>query len=231
MRGKAVITLHGLVRSRFSMSLIGNHIESHGDYTVFNVGYPSTRCGIEDHADSLAHIVEGLEGIEEINFVAHSMGNIIVRRYLADQTDKAGGRRPDPRIKRIVMIGPPNHGSIVANKLGENGMFQFVLGDSGQQLGREWVWTEDSLATPHCEFGIVAGGLENQHGFNPLLPGDDDGVVTVESARLRGARDMVIVPTLHSALILDPRVHQYTMQFIEHGYFVSEERRRPVRSD
>jgi pimeloyl-ACP methyl ester carboxylesterase len=228
MQGRAVVTLHGLAHSRVSMTPLGKYIESRSDYTVFNVGYPSTRCGIEEHAQALAKIVEHLDGIREINFVAHSMGNILVRRFLADQTDESAGRRPDGRIKRIVMLGPPNHGSILADKLGENGAFKFVLGDSGQQLGREWVWTENSLVTPRCEFGIIAGGLGNRHGINPLLPGDNDGVVTVASARLAGARDMVLVPTLHSAMIIDPRVHEYVLRFLTHGHFVSESMRRPV---
>jgi pimeloyl-ACP methyl ester carboxylesterase len=219
MQGRAVITLHGLGHSRISLTPLGKYLESHGDYTVFNVGYSSTRCGIEDHAVCLANIVKHLDGIREINFVAHSMGNIVIRRFLADQTNVATGRRPDPRIKRIVMLGPPNHGSIIASELGENGAFKFVLGDSAQQLGREWVWMEDSLVIPQCEFGIIAGGLGNDTGFNPLLPGDNDGVVTVDSTQLEGARDMMVVPSLHTALIINPRVFEYTLHFLEQGRF------------
>jgi hypothetical protein len=78
---------------------------------------------------------------------------------------------------------------------------------------------EDSLVTPQCEFGIIAGGLGNDTGFNPLLPGDNDGVVTVASARLEGARDMMVVPSLHTALIINPKVFEYTLHFLEHGDF------------
>src|SRR3970040_1276944 len=64
-----------------------------------------------DHARALASVMDNLEGIEEINFVAHSLGNLVIRHFLADATDPESGRSPDPRIKRIVMLAPPNHGS------------------------------------------------------------------------------------------------------------------------
>lgn len=231
MRGKAVITLHGLGLNRGVMVPIGRYLEKHGHYTIVNVGYPSTRRGIEDHARSLAHVIENLDGITEINFVAHSLGNIVVRRYLADQTDESAGRRPDPRIKRFVMLGAPNHGAKAADALGDSAVFQFVLGDSAQQLGPEWAWMEDSLATPECDFGIIAGGLKNGRGFNPLLPGDNDGMVTVRSTKLAGARDMAVLPVVHTMLIYDPRVHERTLRFLQHGYFESEQERNPVEEN
>jgi len=228
MRGKGVVVLHGLGRTRASMGKLCDFLQQHGGYAVFNVGYPSTRRGIGEHARALARIIENLDGIEQINFVAHSMGNIVIRRYLADQSDEAGGRRPDPRIKRFVMIGPPNHGSIAATKLDDSGLVATVLGKPSQQLGDEWPWLESSLATPAFEFGIVAGGMGNDQGLNPMLPGDDDGVVTVASTRLAGASDFVVVPVLHSLLVNDARVLRYTLRFLQHGHFVSADRRQPV---
>ena len=222
MQGKAVICLHGLCRSRSSMAPLARYLEEHAGYTVFNVEYPSTRRAIADHAEALAKIIENLDGIEEINFVAHSLGNIVVRRYLADQTDEDAQRKPDGRIRRFVMLGPPNHGSIMANTLLDNKLVSAVWGKPGQELGREWVWLEADLVTPACEFAVVAGGLGNERGFNPSLPGDDDGVVTVASARLEGATDFTLVPVLHSLLMRDARVKKYTLQFLQTGGFMEK---------
>jgi len=219
MHGKAVIVLHGLAHSRTAMNELAKYLEEKGGYAVVNVGYPSTRGAIADHARSLGRVIENLDGVEEINFVAHSMGNIVIRCYLAQQTDPAGGRQPDRRIKRFVMLGPPNQGSEAATALADNELFKALLGQAGQELGREWVWLAGNLATPRCEFGIVAGGLGNEHGFNPLLPGDDDGVVTVESTRLEGAKDFVVVPVLHLPLIYSQRVQEYTLRFLQTGRF------------
>lgn len=230
MRGKAVILLHGLADTRLSMTLLGKYLELNGGYTVFNVAYPSTRKPIGDHARSLAGVIDNLHGIDQINFVAHSMGNIVIRHYLAQESDAAGRGRPDPRINRFVMLGPPNHGSAMATRLSEGKLYGTVLGKPGQQLGREWVWLEEELAVPECEFGIIAGGLGNKQGFNPLLPGDDDGLVALESTRLEGASDFAVVPALHPALPLDATVMKYTLSFLRHGYFVSaNERQRDER--
>ncbi len=219
MQGPAVVLLHGLFRSRSSMSPLAKHLKKNGGYTTFNVAYPSTRRGIADHAKALAGIIENLKGIDRIDLVGHSMGNIVIRRYLADQTDDSTGRKPDPRIKRIVMLGPPNHGSIIANAMKDNGLFTVVTGKPGQELGREWVWLETDLATPQCEFGIIAGGLNNETGFNPALAGDDDGVVTVSSARLDGSTDFVLLPVLHTLLPIEREVQVRTLRFLQTGRF------------
>jgi pimeloyl-ACP methyl ester carboxylesterase len=219
MEGPAVVVLHGLGRTRSAMSPMAGYLKKNGGYTTFNVGYPSTRRSIAEHAKALAKIIENLHGIERIDLVGHSMGNIVIRRYLANQTDDSMGRKPDVRIKRIVMLGPPNHGSIIANALKDNGLFAAVMGKPGQELGGEWVWLETDLATPQCEFGIIAGGLGNESGFNPALPGDDDGVVTVSSARLEGAADFVLLPVLHTIMPADRRVQAQTLRFLQTGRF------------
>jgi pimeloyl-ACP methyl ester carboxylesterase len=240
MRGKVVLVLHGLTQSRSSMGKLCKYLEEHGDYTVLNVGYPSTQGGMADHARSLARIVENLDGVEEINFVAHSMGNIVVRHYLADRAAKQSdgeeppggtGRRPAPRFGRMVMIGPPNHGARMALLLADNGLFKAVAGEAGQEFGRDWDKVAGKLATPDFEFGIVAGGKGDGHGYNPLLPGDNDGTISVATTRLAGANDFILVPTMHSLLTGDARVMEYTLRFLQHGYFVSPEARQPVRGN
>jgi len=226
-QGKAVILLHGIGDTRAQMNRLGRYLEQKGGYEVFNVSYPSTRQGIDEHAKGLAAVVDHLEGIEEINFVGYSLGNLVIRRYLADQLKRGEGKL-DPRFKRMVMLGPPNHGSQLATNLGDNKLFELLLGKSGQELGPLWAWEESSLATPPFEFGIVAGGCGDGRGFNPLLPGDDDGVVTVASTRLPGAADFIVVHALHALLPREPRVHEITLRFLQHGYFIAPDRRKPL---
>ena len=219
MEGPALVLLHGLGRTRSAMAPLAEYLEKNGGYSTFNVAYPSTRLGIADHAQALAKIIDNLHGIDRIDLVGHSMGNIVIRRYLADQTDASTGLKPDPRIKRIAMLGPPNHGSMIANALKDSTLFTLVMGEPGQELGREWVWLETDLATPRCEFGIIAGGLGNEVGFNPALPGDDDGVVAVSSARLDGAAGFVLLPVLHSVMPSNREVQTLTLRFLQTGRF------------
>ena len=231
MRGKAVIVLHGLFRSRASMEKLCASLRHNSDYTVLNVGYPSTRRNVGGHARALGRILENLDGIEEINFVAHSMGNIVIRHYLADQTKLRPDGRVDPRLKRFVMLTPPNQGSLVALAMPENSVLESLTGDVVRQLGQDWAKLEGKLATPGFEFGILAGGRGDERGYNPLLPGDDDGTVTVAHAQLAGAHDFAVLPLLHSSFVGSEKVAEYTLRFLKKGYFISATRRQPIADE
>ena len=220
--GKVVVTLHGLGRDRASMESLCKHLESSGKFKTVNVSYASTRGTLDDHAAALAKVVGGLEKAKEIHFVGHSMGNLVVRRMLAD--------RADPRFGRVVMLGPPNRGSQVARSVSGIKAIAAVVGRSAVQLGPDWEKTAPLLATP-AEFGVIAGGMADGVGFNPLIPGDDDLIVAVEETRLRGARDFRLVPLRHSSLLEDERVFKWTSSFLETGCFETDEKRQPIAGD
>ncbi len=238
MNGKAVVVLHGLVRSRSAMEPLCRYLREKGGYHVFNVSYPSTREDIAEHARSLRQIVANLDGIDEINFIGHSMGNIVIRHYLGDLARQevwkqtagamAADRRAMARFHRFVMLAPPNHRPLLAVAFADNLAFKELFGEGGQQLSRDWSELEPRLATPSFEFGIIAGGKGNGKGYNPLLPGDNDAVVTVDSTKLAGARDFVVLPVLHSFVMNDATVQEYTLRFLQHGYFVSRRQRHPL---
>jgi pimeloyl-ACP methyl ester carboxylesterase len=230
VRGEVVIVLHGLFRTRSSMMELCEHLERHGGYTVLNVGYPSTRRDIYGHARALGTIIDNLPDAERISFVGFSMGNIVIRRYLRQQADEVDGATK-PRIGRLVMIAPPNHGSHLADSLSGSGLFGAIAGKPGRQLGREWAWLESDLATPQFEFGIIAGGLQDGRGFSPLIPGDDDATVAVATTRLAGARDFVVLPARHTSLVSDPKVLEYTLRFLKQVYFISPQRRQSVSDE
>lgn len=229
MRGRAVVILHGLAASRWTMRRLAEYLKSQGGYTIVNVEYPSTRGVMADHARSLARVIDGLPEVEELNFVGHSMGNIVIRHYMADVERQWG--RPDPRWRRVVMIAPPNHGSAAAVRWSDNSLFKTVLGKPARQLGAEWSWLESDLVVPPCPFGIIAGGLGHGGGLSPFLPGDDDGRIGVNTTRLKGASDFVLIPMVHELIANDPRTFKYVLKFLDEGFFVSEDKRQPILED
>jgi pimeloyl-ACP methyl ester carboxylesterase len=231
MQGKAVIALHGLIRTRHSMNGLCQYLHDNGEYSVFNVNYPSTRAEVSQHAAALASIIEHLDGVEEINLISHSLGSLVIRHYLADTTDPETGRQGDPRIKRIVMMGPPNNGAELAEKLGRNKVFKTVFGAAGDQLARTWPELEARLAVPQCEFAIIAGGRGDASGWNPFLSGDDDSVVSVSTTRLPGARDFAVLPISHTFMMNDARLREYTLRFLQQGCFVAEGERQPIAAE
>jgi hypothetical protein len=192
------------------------------------MGYPTTRGSVADHAESLDSAVQSLEGMTEINFVAHSLGNLVVRHWLQDLAEKKRTLAAGQSFGRMVMLAPPNLQPQLATKLIRGSLANFVAGPAAQQLATGWELLEPKLTTPPFEFGILAGGKGDSRGYNPLLPGDDDVVVTVESTRLAGARDFRVLPVLHSFFMNDSKVHALTLRFLAHGHFESEETRQPI---
>jgi pimeloyl-ACP methyl ester carboxylesterase len=256
--GKVVILLHGLARSRGSTRHMAKRLRDEGKLTTLQFGYASTRAEVAEHAKSLSYVLENLPQVEEINFVAHSLGNIVVRRYLGGHLGEVkssdtktgaasaslplppgegrgeGGSStgspplPDARIKRFVMLGPPNNGAMLADLLADNSFFKALAGPPGKELGPKFAELQRHLATPACEFGIIAGGKGDDRGRNPLLHDDNDLLVKVSETKLAGARDFLIVPAVHTFLMDDPKAQEATLRFLLRGYFVTENERQPI---
>lgn len=227
MKGKAVVLLHGLGAPRWSMKPLAGYLEKNGGYKTFVVEYASLRSSIDDQARSLANVIRNLDRIEEINLIGHSLGNIVIRRYLAGDKSAEDGWKPDARVARVVMIAPPNHGAITAVQLADTATFKTIFGAAGQQLGKTWKKLEPRLATPR-DFGIIAGGYGNDLGLNPLVPGDDDGRISVETTRLAGASDFQVIGAVHEFIIFDPRTFRLTLRYLESGYLVSASQKRGI---
>ena len=136
-------------------------------------------------------MIDGLDGIDEINFCCHSLGNLIVRRYLGEASSSQNrGGSVDSRIKRMVMLGPPNNGARLARS--------DCRAASRQRAGAADRRSQRLAACPRLErgqqaagnarafaFGILAGGQGDSRGLNPLVYGDDDLVV---ASKRRGCR-------------------------------------------
>ncbi|MBW3541259.1 MAG: alpha/beta fold hydrolase, partial [Planctomycetes bacterium] len=210
MKGKAVVFVHGIVRSSKSFHKMTKRLRGEG-YHTFGFDYPSTRITISEAADYFDRAIGSLEGIEEIHLVVHSMGGLVVRYWLKEHNDE--------RIRRMVMIGVPNTGAAMADRLRRNLIYKFVMGPAGAQLATDGEGLAAALPVPPFEFAILAGARGTVNGYNPLIPGDDDGTVTVVSTRLSGAADFVTVRCLHSFIMAHDDAIDYTIRFLDTGRF------------
>lgn len=232
MKGPAVITLHGLIRSRDIMAGIGQYLEKEGDFTWLNVGYASTRRPLDEHAASLAKVIDNLGGgITEIHLVCHSLGNLVVRRYLGEAAANEPRWKVDGRLKRMVMLGPPNHGAKMAVLFKDNRLFDVLIGPSGKQLAVNFDELEKKLAVPQFEFAIIAGTKKGSTVENPLLDGEDDLIVGVEETKLAGACDFLVVPCSHGNMMDDADVRRSVRRFLEEGCLVAPDKRVPIPRD
>lgn len=217
--GKAVIVVHGIIRSSKSFSRMRAALEQDG-YTVIGFDYPSTRVTIRESAEYLQQVISGLERVTEINFIVHSMGGLLVRTYLEEHSD--------PRFHRMVMLGVPNQGANMANVVQSNPLFKLLFGPAGQQLIDDPEGYIAHLPTPDFEFAIIAGARGTPDGWNPLVPGDDDGTVEVENTKLPGAADFMTVCGMHSFLMDRDDVIDATRRFLATGALRDSGERQPI---
>ena len=219
MRGPTVIVLHGLGEGRRSMRPLVEFLRRNLDATVLSFGYASTSAGLEDHGRSLAAVIAHLPTDAPISFVGHSLGNLVVRRWMglaaADQLDQL------ERVGRMVMLGPPNQGSELARRVANVDLLAALSHGAARELVLDWGRVSPHLAVPSCPFGIVAGGKGDDRGYSSLLSGDDDAVVRVDETRLDGADDFLLLPVHHAAMMRHPGVQRATASFLQTGRFAA----------
>jgi pimeloyl-ACP methyl ester carboxylesterase len=228
LSGHVVLVIHGLAGARPLLKSMCRYLSEEGDLQAVSICYPSTRCDVDADAAALKRIIDGMPEVTRIDLVAHSLGCIVIRRYLAMEMDAEAGRKPDPRIRRFVMLAPPNHGAPEAARLAAIDKTGQIAGPAAHQLTAGFAELEPKLATPSCEFGILAGGRGDETGYNPLVAGDDDGVVPLASAKLAGARDFRLVPAMHVRFPRDKQVQELTLKFLQDGCFETEDKRQPL---
>ena len=206
-----VVLLHGLARSASSMEPMAAFLKSHG-FQAVNIDYPSTEYPIATLADMAVRTgVSQCGDAGQIHFVTHSMGGILVRQYLSVSTL--------PKLGRVVMLGPPNGGSEVVDELGEFPGFEWLNGEAGLQLGTGPNSIPNQLGPANFDLGIIAGTRSINLILSTLIPGVDDGKVSVESARLQGMSDFLTVPATHPLMMKDEEVMRQTLHFLEQGRF------------
>jgi len=208
-----VILLHGLCRTSRSMSVMARAL-TQASYNVHNVDYASRSKSIE----LLGEDVVGLavadcerDGAVKINFVTHSLGGILVRSYLANHSV--------PTLGRVVMLGSPNQGSEVVDKLGGWWLFKKINGPAGNELGTGKDSMPNRLGAANFCVGIIAGNRTINWINSLMIPGSDDGKVSVARTKLAGMTDHIVIPSAHPFLMRNATAIRQTIYFLRNGKF------------
>jgi triacylglycerol lipase len=211
--GESVVVLHGLARTSDSMSRMASALEAAG-YHVCNVSYPSRKHSIEVlSASFVAPAVRACRSSETdtVHFVTHSLGGIVVRQLAKSQ--------PDLKIGRVVMLSPPNHGSEVVDRLGTLTLFTLINGPAGLQLATGEEFAPRSLGPASFDVGIITGSRTVNPILSLMIPGTDDGKVSIESAKLEGMTDFCVIPASHPFIMNNERAIGQTLSFLAEGRF------------
>ncbi len=208
---ETVVLLHGLARSDKAMNKMAKRLRAEG-YTVINHDYPSTSAPIEKLTKQVFRELEPqIKGVGTVHFVTHSMGGIILRQHLEEHEL--------PNLGRVVMLAPPSRGSEVPDKLGNIFLYKWINGPAGNQLGTGTNSHPLRLKVPTFELGIIAGDRSINPILSMLIPGPDDGKVSLARVKPAAYTDYIKLHTTHACMVWNRKVITQTKHFLENGLF------------
>ena len=207
-----VVLLHGLARGPWSMALLGRRLRRAG-FEVHNLSYPARPRSLAEALSAIEQqlAARNLGDSQRLDWTGYSLGCLLARAYVTNFREGTGDR--------LVLLAPPNHGSEIVDRIGHLRLFRWIFGELAAQLGTQGEGLPARLAVPRTEIGVIAGS----RWINPLggwlLGEQHDGSVTVDSTRLPGMADHLVLPHTHSFLMNSPRVALETEHFLLHGRF------------
>lgn len=210
-----LVLLHGLARTENSMRLLQYNLRNY-DYDIVNIDYPGRSIPIEEIAAGLNDSLRVLcpDSTRKIHFITHSMGGIVLRYYLT--------QHQIPNLGRVVMLAPPNKGSQIVDEVGDWWLFEKWMGPPGAELGTDSLSVPVDLPPVNYPVGVIMGDHSIGPPFSKVLPGPDDGLVSVANAKVDGMSDFLVVPRNHFTIKYSMRVASEAVYFLKNGQFEHE---------
>ena len=208
-----VVLLHGLGRGEGSM-LVPAAVLAREGYRVVAAGYDAADGTVEAiAAEVVPRSVAECGEAERIHFVTHSMGAIVLRAWMEEHQVA--------RLGRTVMMAPPNRGSEVVDALRGLGLARRVVGPAGEQLGAA-AGLPARLGPVWPGVGVIAGTRSGEPWSSALIPGPDDGKVSVASTRVAGMDDHLVLRATHTFVMNHPVALAQTVAFLRDGVFARD---------
>jgi pimeloyl-ACP methyl ester carboxylesterase len=206
---ETVVLVHGVWMTGTEMGLLARRLRDCGYQTVL-FRYHSLLGTVTENAQLLRRRINGL-GNSPVHLVGHSLGGLLILRALHEQADLVSGR--------IVLLGSPVNGSIIAQRVNRSRLSRWLIGESGEQalLGGRPRWQgRQSL-------GVIAG--TRPVGVGRLLGGFDgpnDGTVAVSETRLENIAASTSFHSSHFGLVVSKQVAAAVCTFLKQGRFSVE---------
>lgn len=210
---ETIIVLHGIGKTNRITYLLAKRISKAG-FEVYNITYPSTKYTIQELADFLYKKFEdlGIDRKNQINIVGHSMGGLITRAYIKKYKPQ--------NLHRVVMIGTPNRGSELTDVLKDTIIYKLKFGTlAGRQIGTDLAGLNGAFGKVNYDLGIIAGKTWINPIFSTILPGLDDGIVSVESTKLEGMNDHIVMNFPHTPGVQYKKVANMVISYLKDGKF------------
>jgi len=201
-----LILVHGLWYGSWALQALSRYLRRDG-FKIHHFSYPATSASLKAHAHSLYEFARNRK-TDGLHFLGHSLGGLVILRMMSETPELPPGR--------IVLLGSPLGGSIVARRMGN-------LPGSGKWLGAARTALESgySQLPEDRETGLIAGSLG--FGLGLFVGGTDgpgDGLVSLHEASAPGLQDRLVLPVSHTGLIYSAKVARHAAKFLETGRFL-----------
>ena len=192
--------LHGIGNILWMIRVLEKRLSKSGFNTRI-IKYPSMNSDLSTCAEYLHEQLRDYPA-KSIHFVTHSMGALVVRKYI----EKYG----EDQIIRIVMMGPPNQGSIVAKRM--KYLISPFYGPAFLEMGDKS--KIQSLPVPKTDFMIISGYSRFKYGWNPIIQDNNDFLVGVQETYLPGAKEYKLVNHYHAYIPTGKDTLEYIKDFL-----------------
>jgi pimeloyl-ACP methyl ester carboxylesterase len=207
---ETVVLVHGVWMTGLEMHQLERRVRACGyDTVMFNY-----RSLLQPLAHNAARLIDRVrqQDATTVHLVGHSLGGLVILRALQDHPDLINGR--------IVLLGSPVNGSVIAKRVQRYWFSRWSLGRSGKGalLGDGPRWQGQP------PLGVIAG--TRPVGIGRLLGGFDganDGTVALAETAIAGATATMTVDTGHFGLLYSTAVAQAVCAFLHQGRFAAAE--------
>ena len=120
-------------------------------------------------------------------------------------------------------------GAFVQGRSGRNtGREHERLCPAGRELGTGERGLPGKLGVANFEVGVIAGNRSLNPFYSLLIPGKDDGKVSIDHARLEGMADYLVVPHSHTFIMNSDHVIEQVRHFLAEGRFEARQNRSEI---
>jgi pimeloyl-ACP methyl ester carboxylesterase len=202
-----VVYVHGLWMPGEESLVLRHRLVQDFGLTFHALRYSAAFSSMDVIIGGFHELVRGL-GAPQLHLVGHSLGGLIIHRFLE--------RFPDQPPGRVVFMGTPALASRAAQSANRFLPMEPFMGSVAEELlvPQERRWTHPR------DLGIIAG--TEPFGVGHLLAHfdeDNDGTVAVSETRMAGATDHLTLPVSHLGMLVSARVAQEVGRFLTTGAF------------
>ncbi|CZF82526.1 MULTISPECIES: PGAP1-like alpha/beta domain-containing protein [Grimontia] len=195
-----IILLHGLYMHGVAMIPLEKRLTNAG-HAVLNISYSTVMPNLKALFGEMDAFIDG----EEAVIVGHSMGGVITRVYLENESEMS------KHVKTVITLGTPHKGSKVAAFFKGIGISDFMFQESSRFLLPDYepTWPEGSTLYS------IAGDMRIGPAAVLLRSKESDGTVLIDETKIEGMASHEIFPVTHTALIFAKRVADRIIEILE----------------